>query len=203
MRCLLAWLLFIQFGLSKPYSNSNNIGSVHPRHGEESSPKISTAPSKQDVPSLAPNDASPHSRKVEKRDELPAGTHLYVVWVTDRENESHISETRKWLEGIVQDKSRITERTSFTWMTPEDVPEKELQKLWDEGRFDQEIDNYQRVDGWSNLLLDQAGYDTVSNKKEWISDIAKHMIDVEMIAVHGFKPKRPKSFEKRKVEWGD
>ncbi|KAF1941541.1 hypothetical protein EJ02DRAFT_201296 [Clathrospora elynae] len=55
--------------------------------------------------------------------------------------------------------SKMREFSSFTWESAEEVPRGELQMLWDEGKFDEEIDNYQKVGGWSELVLEDAGYD--------------------------------------------
>ncbi|KAF2123079.1 hypothetical protein BDV96DRAFT_14127 [Lophiotrema nucula] len=207
MRSVLAWLLFIQMGLSKPYPNSNNIESRHPIQGEEPSPEHPTVPSDQDAPLLNPNDNS-HSKWPEIRDNLPSDTKNYTVWVTDRENESQNNETREWLKGLHKGKSKMNERWSFTWNKAEDVPNKELKKLWDEGRFDQEIGNYQRLLGWSNVVLDPAGYDTVSKRADWIKGIEAELPMAEMRFLDNSRilapdTKIPRALLPRKFEWGD
>lgn len=69
--------------------------------------------------------------------DLPPGTQLYMVYVTDKNDDSQIQERRIWLEGIVKDKTRLSDYKIFP-----DVPEDELQKLYDSGKWEEKIDNY-------------------------------------------------------------
>ena len=125
--------------------------------------------------------------------------------MTDEKNESQINQTREWLEVLVKDKSEMSAMTDFPWETAADIPEDELQKLYDEGRWDQEIDKYQKTYAWTNLILDPAGYETVSKKKEWIRDIqaTSQWKTVAMSPVPKFSPEPPRALESRKFEWGD
>ncbi|KAF1964160.1 hypothetical protein BU23DRAFT_585712 [Bimuria novae-zelandiae CBS 107.79] len=107
-----------------------------------------------------------------KRDaDLPPGTKKYVAIPTDIYNDDQINKTRTWLEGLMKDKSKMFQVIDFPWETPADVPEDELLKLAQEGKLDEEFDNYRRVIRWSHLVLDSSGYEEVSKKQEWIKAI--------------------------------
>jgi hypothetical protein len=116
---------------------------------------------------LKPKSVPPPLVTVQQRDEAPPATKTYAAWVTDQDNVAQVNETRIWLEGLVKDKSEMerSEWKTFTW---DKAPHEELQKLWDEGRYDDEIGNYEKVGGWHRLILDAAGYEEVLGKKEWI-----------------------------------
>jgi hypothetical protein len=94
----------------------------------------------------------------------------------------------------------MTERRFF----PEDIPDDELQKLWDEGKWDDEIENYEKLAGWKHCLLDQAGYEEVKGKTEWIAGVydPSQYLDVESRAISD-NMKKPKALRAKKVEWGD
>lgn len=97
--------------------------------------------------------------------ELPPGTKSYSAWIPDPDNEKQINDTQHWLEGLVKDKSRMYTYKNLPWESADDVPEDELDKLIDEGRF-HEIDKYEKVYALVHLILDQEGYEAVARKKE-------------------------------------
>lgn len=162
---------FIQMGLSTSFSDNNIPESLEPKQGDGTTPKRPTTTLREDVPLLEPKDTSLHSAAINKRDEELPKTKLYTAWVTDGGNEKQVNDTRDWLEELVKDKSQMDELRAFPWETEEDFPEDEIQKFWDKGKLKQEIDKFQRIYAWGGLVLDPAGYDTVSKKKEWIRDI--------------------------------
>jgi hypothetical protein len=131
-----------------------------------------------DVTFSAPKDVPKQAADVKERYELPPGTKSYSVWAIDRNNEKQINETHKWLKDIVKDKSKLHMWMSFPWGGDKEVPEDELQELYDEGRFD-DIDKYQKVGGWQDAILDAAGYDAVVKKTKWISDVTPTYKTVE------------------------
>lgn len=106
---------------------------------------------------------------VEIREEQPRETQSYIARATDRNNDTQTAETRKWLEGIVEDKSEMCEMGGFPWK-PEEVPDEEMERFIDEGRFD-EIDKYQKRYAWTGLILDKAGCELVKAKTKWIREI--------------------------------
>jgi hypothetical protein len=196
MRFILAWIILIQTVLSEPFPDNIHTEPHEPRHDQGMSIRSSATTLQQDASPLEPKDTPLRPTTIDKRDENLPGTKSYAVWVTDRQNQSQVNETRKWLEGLVKDKSQIQEMRSFTWETAEEMPEKELQKLWDEGRYDQEIEKY---------VLDPAGYTAVSDKKDWIRSIDDMGMwkSVEMIPVPEPNKKKSTTLKPRKVEWGE
>lgn len=55
----------------------------------------------------------------------------------------------------------------------------EIDELIDEGRTE-EMHKYERIEGFLGLVLDQAGYDVVVNKKEWVHSVEEPVGTVEM-----------------------
>ncbi|KAI4935539.1 uncharacterized protein J4E92_002830 [Alternaria infectoria] len=132
-------------------------------------------------------------------------TKTYTVYAADIRNEAQVNETRVWLEGLTKDKSKMREDKRFPWDEPEDIPEDELDKLYDEGRLDAELDNYEVVYAWGGVILDQSGYDEVVAKKEWVEHVEdpSQYHEVEMSAVPRMSIKTTGTLEARKFEWGD
>jgi hypothetical protein len=197
MKPILALVAFIQLGLATSFSD-RNIASMEPKQAEGNTPRSSITPGDLDLPSTeATGDISLQEPRLSTRQDEAK---RYVVEVTDRNNKTQIDATLKWLEGLVKDKSKMTERKFF----PDDIPDDELQKLYDEGRWDDEIDNYDKLAGWKNCLLDQAGYEEVKGKTEWIAWVAdfSRYVDVESRVISD-DMKKPKALRARKVEWGD
>jgi hypothetical protein len=197
MKLVLAWLLLVQIVSSKPHADRSNIEAMQSQEGRDLPAGMPEIPN-DDATSSAPKDVPKQAADIKKRYELPPGTTSYIAWVTDRDNEKQINETRDWLEELVKDKSQLLMWRSFTWASADDVPEDEIKKLYDEGRFD-EIDNYKKVGGWMGVILDQAGHDAVLQKKEWIRAIEQTPKAVAMTPV-------PQMFENlvpRKAEWGE
>jgi hypothetical protein len=135
-----------------------------------------------------------------KGDDLPPGTQLYIAWATDMMNDSQTNETRVWLESIVKDKSRIRERKSFP-----QIPEDELQKRYDSGRWGEDVDDYQKTISWTGLVLDDKGFNMVQEKKEWIWEIfLESRWQVQSMSPISELPNPfAQSLDTRKVEWGD
>ncbi|KAI4928970.1 hypothetical protein J4E85_005592 [Alternaria conjuncta] len=132
-------------------------------------------------------------------------TKTYTVYAADIRNEAQVNETRVWLEGLTKDKSKMREEKRFPWDEPEDIPEDELDRLYDEGRLDAELDNYEVVHAWGGVILDQSGYDEVVAKKEWVEHVEdpSQYHEVKMIAVPRMSIKTTGTLEARKFEWGD
>ncbi|KAH4103844.1 hypothetical protein HBH70_097240 [Parastagonospora nodorum] len=144
------------------------------------------------------------SANAAKRDEQAAETHSYIAYATDMKNDTQTAATRKWLEGIVKDKSKLFERRGFPW-EPEEVPNDELQKLYDEGRWDEGIDSYEKPYAWSHLILDQAGFELIKAKKEWIEtiELESNLKVVGMSPLGDLRHTSHESLHSRKAEWGD
>jgi hypothetical protein len=202
MKLVLAWLLLAQIVSSKPHADRSNIEPMQPQEGRDLSAGLAPETPNHDATSSAPKDVPKQAPEVKKRDELPPGTKSYSVWVTDRDNEKQINETHEWLKDIVKYKSKLHMWKSFPWETDEEVPEDEMQKFFDEGRFD-DVDKYQKVGGWMGAVLDAAGYDAVVKKTEWIRDVTPTYKPVAMIPVHGSRSETAHILAPRKVEWGD
>jgi hypothetical protein len=171
---------------------------MEPKQAEGNKPRSSITPGDLDLSSTeATGDISLQEPRLSTRQDEAK---RYVVEVTDRNNKTQIDATLKWLEGLVKDKSKMRERRFF----PKHIPEDELQKLYDEGRWDAEINNYNKLTGWKNCLLDKAGYEEVKGKKEWIAWVAgsSQYVDVEARAISD-DMKKPKALRARKVEWGE
>ncbi|KAI4663653.1 uncharacterized protein J4E78_004069 [Alternaria triticimaculans] len=132
-------------------------------------------------------------------------TKTYTVYAADIRNEAQVNETRVWLEGLTKDKSKMREDKRFPWDEPEDIPEDELDRLYDEGRLDAELDNYEVVYAWGGVILDQSGYDEVVAKKEWVEHVEdpSQYHEVKMIAVPRMSVKTTGTLEARKFQWGD
>ncbi|KAI4918471.1 hypothetical protein J4E90_002855 [Alternaria incomplexa] len=147
-------------------------------------------------------EASLHTSDMNAR-ALPTKT--YTVYAADIRNEAQVNETRVWLEGLTKDKSKMREEKRFPWDEPEDIPEDELDRLYDEGRLDAELDNYEVVHAWGGVILDQSGYDEVMAKKEWVEHVEdpSQYHEVKMIAVPRMSSKTTGTLEARKFEWGD
>jgi hypothetical protein len=75
----------------------------------------------------------------------------------------------------------------YTWDSPDNVPEDEINKLIDEGKSD-EIAKYKKVGGFWNLILDREGYEAVAKKKEWIETIEATPRSVDMSPVPAITP---------------
>jgi len=201
MKLLRAWLLLVQVVFSQPHADHPNSEALELKQPEGATPKVLTTTQHQEYPTKGPRDAPRRSKAVQSRDELPPGTKAYNVWVTDRANEAQIKETQEWLEGLVKDKSKMVIWKDYPWGKELKVPE-EIEKLFDEGRVE-EVDKYEQVHGWWRLILDQAGYEEVQKKKEWIAEITENRSSVEMSPFPGSQGERPQKLESRKVEWGD
>ncbi|KAH6866620.1 peptidase S8/S53 domain-containing protein [Alternaria rosae] len=132
-------------------------------------------------------------------------TKIYTVYAADIRNEAQVNETRVWLEGLTKDRSKMREDKRFPWDEPGDIPEDELDRLYDEGRLDAELDNYEVVYAWGGVVLDQSGYDEVVAKTEWVEHVEdpSQYHEVEMIAVPRTSMKTTRTLEARKFEWGD
>jgi len=202
MKLFLAWLLLVRIGLGQPHADNHDTGTLEPKQTEGTAPKTPIGTPRQDVPPVEPRADPRRSEVIETREELLPGTKSYSVWVTDRENESQISDTQKWLENLVKDKSQMFMWKDFPWGKEKEVPEDEINKLIDEGRFD-EIDKWQQVGGWWDVILDQAGYEEVAKKKDWIAYITETRGSVEMSPVSISQRETPRDLKNRKVEWGD
>jgi hypothetical protein len=187
MKLILAWLLLIQMTLSKSLADSIDTASLEPRQGETSTSKTTITPKHPDGATYETGDASISSTAVEARQRDEAAAISYTIHVTDENNQGQINETLKWLEGLVKDKSKMTERRFF----PEDIP-------------DDENENYEKLAGWKHCLLDQAGYEEVKGKTEWIAGVydPSQYLDVESRAISD-NMKKPKALRAKKVEWGD
>jgi hypothetical protein len=137
------------------------------------------------------------STTVDARQENEPEAKPYIVWVTDPKNEAQINDTRTWLEGIVKDKSKMFERKYF----PSDIPEEELDKLWNEGRWDAEIESYDRLHAWSECFLDQSGYEQAKAKTEWVKVVEDYSIYRTVDYITLPRPK-PKTYEVRVTDQG-
>jgi hypothetical protein len=199
MMVVLAWLLLARMALSKPGADLSNIASTQQNQAGDTTSNVATTFPRRVEPPEQPGDGPSIEADVNKREELPPGTKSYSAWITDRENEKQINDTRIWLEGLVKDKSKMYMWKGFTWESAADVPDDELDKLIDEGRYEAEIDKYKRVGGFTGLILDQQGYEAVAQKKEWIRHIYEPGRDVAMSPV----PSTAKPLTSRKFEWGD
>jgi hypothetical protein len=190
MKPILALVVFIQLALATSFSDSN-IASVEPKQAEEIIARSSTE---------VTGDASHQEPRLSSRQDGQPEAKPYVVRVTNQNNEAQINDTRTWLEGLVKDKSKMYERKFL----PADIPEEELQKLWDEGRWDDEIEKYEKLAGWGDCYLDQAGYDEVKGKTEWIESVEDYSVYrvVEMSPIPE-NTKATGTLDVRKVEWGD
>jgi hypothetical protein len=138
MKTICAWTFLLHAVLSNASTDAQALGhtEINSDEVQTDTTHISTAARSASQPDFeGPSDSSTAARK---RDEIPPGTQLYVAWATDMRNDTQTTATRKWLEGIVKDKSKIREKVGFPW-TPEEVPNDELQKLYDEGRWDEDI----------------------------------------------------------------
>lgn len=157
MRFHLAAFLFFQMTLPRLSSDHNAIATLEATEGEEAQHKDTISSINQNAPHSTPKDASRITNTIETRQDASAETKLYMVYASDIHNEAQVNETRTWLEGLTKDKSKMREETRFPWDTPEDIPEDELDKLYEEGRLDAELDNYEVPYAWFNVMLDQAG----------------------------------------------
>lgn len=202
MKRLLAWLFLVQIALSQAFTDHGNTVTLQPMQDKTNASAILAPSGDKDKPSSEPIELPVDSTVVEQRDELPPGTKSYSVWVTDENNDSQINDTRTWLEGLVHGKADMHEISSFPWDTPADIPEDELDKLWREGRLDQEIDKYRKVQGWGNLMLDPAGYEAVSKKKEWISDVEPNDM-YKTVATSPLPELTLVDLVSRKFDWGE
>lgn len=198
MRMFLAWLLLARMTLSKPGADSHSIASTQQDQAGESTSNVTTTMSSHVEPPEQPKDGPSIQADVNKREELPPGTKSYAAWITDRDNEEQINETRDWLEGLVIDKSKMYMWRDYPWDSPDDVPEDEINKLIDERKSD-EIAKYKKVGGFWNLILDQEGYEAVAKKTEWIETIEATPRSVNMSPVLAITP----PLVSRKAEWGD
>jgi hypothetical protein len=157
MRFYLTAFLFFQMTLSRLSSDHNAIATLEATKDEEAQQKDTISSVNQDVPHSTPKDASRITNTIETRQDASAETKSYMVYASDIHNEAEINETRTWLEGLTKDKSKMREETRFPWDTPEDIPEDELDKLYEEGRLHAEPDNYEVPYAWFNVMLDQSG----------------------------------------------
>ncbi|KAF2832144.1 subtilisin-like protein [Ophiobolus disseminans] len=171
--------------------------SIQPNQNERTMSTNPAATHDQDGLFLAANPIA-----IEQRNELPPGTASYSAWVTDRNNGKQVNDTRIWLEGLVKDKSKMFQWKVFPWGKDIPLPQEEIEKLLDEGKFD-EFDKLRKPGGWFSLILDQAGYEEVSKKKEWIAHIEPTRGSVEMSPVPGSDHGDLYALRSRKVEWGD
>jgi hypothetical protein len=162
MKFVLAWTVLLHIALASVHSDHYNLERLEPSH-ESTEPSTSdTSKSTRNVVAAETENTSA-TTAAKKGDDLPPGTQLYIAWATDMMNDSQTNETRVWLESIVKDKSRIRERKSFP-----QIPEDELQKRYDSGRWGEDVDDYQKTISWTGLVLDDKGFNMVQEKKEWI-----------------------------------
>jgi hypothetical protein len=231
MKPILAWFLIIQIGLSSPLSDTHHVESLQPRqdertthtgpttsfHNDPPSSELGTvsphlgqdeeaiqashaAELNTDDPSSEPRDASLHSTTVEGRDEEPPKIMRCTVRVTDMFNKTQIDETRKWLEGLVKGSPKLDEHTTLPWAHDE-IPHDDIDRWIAEGIFDEEMDKAEVVTGWGNVYLDDAGFEEVKNKIEWISsveDMARYRC-AECRAFSKSKVKTHRAFNPRDV----
>jgi hypothetical protein len=108
---------------------------------------------------------------IEKRDNPLHKSQSYTAYITDGKDNLQVNQIREWLEKLVEDKSRMIELKGYPWDDPADVPDDDLQKFYDEGRWDEEMDKLERTRGWMGLILDIAGYEMIVKKKEWFKSI--------------------------------
>lgn len=189
MRSPLVSLFCAQMGFSKAFPNTANTGSLEPKREETSN--APTVPSIQNLPSL------------KDRQDEPAKNKSYRVLVTDTFNDAQINKTREWLDSISDEASRMIEIEVFPWEKPDGVDEDELQKWIQDGEVKPDVLDNMKVDGWFRVLLDEAGFKLVSDKKEWVRSITEVRAPVDLSPVPNPKPRESENLQRRKFEWGE
>jgi len=177
--------------------------SLVPVKSEGASQKDVSPPVDQQAATSEPRDVPLESTTVEVQQDASSETRVYTVWASDVHNEAQVNETRTWLKSLVKDKDRMRDELGWTWDTIEDFPREEWDKLADEGRLEEEFDKYEVVRCWSGVVLDQAGYEKVAAKTEWIEAIRANLHTSDMIAVPKISTKTTQALEARKFEWGN
>jgi hypothetical protein len=94
MRIVLTWLLLAKLTLSKPGADLSNIASTQQNQAGDTAPNVATTLPGLVEPPDQPRDGTSLQEEVNKREELPPGTKSYAAWITDRDNEKQINETR-------------------------------------------------------------------------------------------------------------
>jgi hypothetical protein len=175
MKPVLAWVFFVQLASSTPSSNDDN--------------SLSEA-----------KDESLRSTAIKARQNNQTEAKPYVVQISETRNETLLNETRTWLEGLVQDKSKMYERKFL----PVNVSDDELSKLWSGGKWEDEIRTYDQLTGWGGCLLDQDGFEKVKGKTDLIMAIGDYSgyRRVEMSPVPE-DTNESGTLNARKVIWGD
>jgi hypothetical protein len=79
----------------------------------------------------------------------------------------------------------------------------QLERLREEDRWDEGLDEMEVVRAWTGVVLDQAGYEEVAAKKEWVKAIETGYQVVEMRALPEIENKTAHILESREFEWGD
>ncbi|KAH5423412.1 hypothetical protein HBI23_198970 [Parastagonospora nodorum] len=204
MKSMFAWSLLIQAILSDAYADRQALDRSQVNFDDGIAGRSHSSMMIRNVAQPELKDTSITPVAVDKRDEQPPETESYIARATDTNNDTQTAETRKWLEGIVKDKSKMYEMRGFPWK-PDEVPDEDIEKLIDEGRFDEEIDKYQKPYAWTGLILDKAGYELVKAKTEWIRGIElESRLRVEgMSPVGGLRHTFTEPLHTRKAEWGD
>jgi hypothetical protein len=205
MRIFLAWLVVIPVAISNPHSDHHTVENSQTGQGSNALHKIHIVGSDGIVPSIKPKEAPFETKATVKRDDPLQGTQSYKAYVTDDKNDSQVNQTRDWLEELVKDKSQMIELKGFPWNDPADVPDDDLQRFYDEGRWDEEMDKLEKTRGWMGLILDAAGYEIVAKKKEWIEsiDAESRWKLVEMSPIPFHELNAPTTLRSRDVKWGD
>ncbi|KAF2662368.1 subtilisin-like protein [Lophiostoma macrostomum CBS 122681] len=141
-----------------------------------------------------------HIKSDGKRD---GETKTYRVFVTDTFNDNQISATQTWLEGLVKDKTKMRVVEVFPWEKAGGWDEDEFNKWSNDGKYNSDVFNNMKVDGWSLVLLDSAGYEEVSKKTGWVRAIKEPLRQEIMGPVPGAESNRIEDLEPRKFSWGD
>lgn len=87
--------------------------------------------------------------------------------------------------------------TDFVFSLPQ------FDKLYEEGRLEAEFDSFEVVRAWTGVILDQAGYEEVAAKKEWVKAIEVNLHIEAMSPVPEVHPNTIRTLNSRKFDWGD
>jgi hypothetical protein len=205
MKAHLALLFLLPGAISKPYSNPTSTESPAPAHLPRTLLENPDETRIEDKALLKTRDTPGDTAVTKKRDQPSQDSKMYSVLVTDERNQEQVNKTLEWLEGITQDKSKISPMTTFPWEDPADIPQDELDELWESGRWDEEFHKYEVTLGWTQVLLDSAGYEMVSKRTDWIRGIeaCSKFKTVGMSPVPSGMEETTERLKPRKVEWGD